>query len=355
MNTSSIPSLRSRDGQLVNQWYIACLSRELKKDKPISRKIYDRSYVLFRGENGEASCLIDRCLHRATRLSEGRVCRGHLTCPYHGWEYNTQGEVTSVPSSSQSGKLEKGKFRIPITPLVEREGVIWIWTGDESPKGHPSWHFPQWQNHLWSKYFMITDFENEVTHLAENFMDVPHTVYVHKGWFRTKSQKPVPLQVEINNGQVLATYQQSKDSIGFTSRLFNPKNRDMIHTDCFIFPNLTRVDYQFGEDYGFIINSQITPVTTLHSRVYTYIAFQTGWTTRILYPFLRFYTRRVIEQDVVIMKNQGSSFREDFSQIFYSTQGDEIHLGIEKLRKMGITGDPNLMNYSKKKDTLFWI
>ncbi len=31
---------------------------------------------------------------------------------------------------------------------------------------------------------MITDFPNEVTNLAENFMDVPHTVYVHRGWFR---------------------------------------------------------------------------------------------------------------------------------------------------------------------------
>jgi hypothetical protein len=95
-------------------------------------------------------------------------------------------------------------------------------------------------------------------------MDVPHTVYVHKGWFRNKAMKKVPMSVETKNARVLVTYKQESDKIGgFFHWLLNPKRKPMKHTDEYIYPNLTRVDYTFGEDYGFIINSQNTPVSTL--------------------------------------------------------------------------------------------
>src|SRR4051812_46651236 len=89
--------LRARDGALVNHWYIACLSGELKS-APIRRVIYERAYVLFRDESGKPGCLPDRCLHRAAQLSEGTCEKGRLVCPYHGWNYDTAGNVVAIPS-----------------------------------------------------------------------------------------------------------------------------------------------------------------------------------------------------------------------------------------------------------------
>ena len=71
----------------------------------------------------------------------------------------------------------------------------------------------------------------------------------------------------------------------------------MSHTDRFILPNITKVDYDFGSSNSFIIISQITPVSTLHCRVYTAIIYRVGILTKPLEPFFRFYTRRVIEQE----------------------------------------------------------
>jgi len=204
---------------------------------------------------------------------------------------------------------------------------------------------------------MITDFQNEVTNLAENFMDVPHTIFVHKNWFRTQTLREVPIELSVNQGRVLVTYHQPNDAIGWTHFLVNPKRLPMVHTDEFIYPNITRVDYTFGEEHGFIINSQCTPLSTLSSRVYTYIAYRTGasWITRLLKPLFRFYTRVVIEQDVRIMANQGASLREDFRRDFKATDADEIHIAIERLRELGAAGSPELWSFKKKKEKKFWI
>jgi nitrite reductase/ring-hydroxylating ferredoxin subunit len=350
----SLSGLRERDGHLVNNWYIACLSDELQGAKPIQRVIYERPYVLFRDQNGAPACLPDRCLHRATNLSAGNCHEGKLTCPYHGWKYDATGAVVEIPS--EKDMLPRNKMRLKPQPAVEQDGCIWVWMGEGEPDtAAPPWKFPEFGNKAWSHYFMVTDFENEVTDLAENFMDVPHTIFVHRGWFRDPARKRVPFTLQVENGRVLATYQQPDDKIGFSSFLLNPKKAPMVHTDEYIFPNITRVDYHFGDFSGFIINSQCTPVGHLKSRVYTYIAYRVGAVAPLLKPFMRFYTRQVIEQDVVIMRNQGNCFKLDPSRSFKSTDADEIHVAIERIREMGVRNDPNLMTFKKHKEKEFWI
>lgn len=346
-------SLRQRDGKLIENWYIACLSRELKK-KPLYRLVYDESLVLFRDNNGNPTALPDRCLHRGVKLSEGRCRDGNIQCPYHGWTYDASGRVVHIPS--EGPQAVKRELILPARICREQDGAIWVWMGSGAPTTpEPPWRFPNADDPNWSKYFMITDFDNEVTHLAENFMDVPHTIFVHDKWFRSAALREVPIRLEVGKGRVLVTYQQPNDSIGWTNWLLNPHRQPMVHTDEFIFPNVTRVDYRFGDSHGFIINSQCTPVSTLKSRVYTYIAYRTGRLTRLLNPLFRFYTRVVIEQDVVIMRNQGENFPRHEEEAFRSTDADEIHLAIERIRELGAKGDSSLYSLIKNKEKSFWI
>nr|NDG08456.1 hypothetical protein [Oxalobacteraceae bacterium] len=90
--------MRERDGKLQENWYIACLSAELRADRPIQRILYDQPWVLFRDGKGKAGCLPDRCLHRAVPLSAGSCHEGRISCPYHGWKYAIDGSVVEVPS-----------------------------------------------------------------------------------------------------------------------------------------------------------------------------------------------------------------------------------------------------------------
>ncbi len=348
--------LQERDGNLIHHWYIACLSSELKSQGPLERVIYDTKLVLFRDQNARAVCLLNQCLHRGAELSKGEVIKGQLHCPYHGWVYEKNGEVVQVPSE---GPIQvKGKRCQKSFKTLERDGVVWIYFGDESKMTLTDpWHFPEYNNSEWTHYFMVTDFNNEVTNLVENFMDVPHTVYVHKGWFRNKSLMKSPISVETKEGGVLVTYHQDKDNIGVLIKpLLNPLNEPMKHTDHFIFPNTTRVDYSFGKNYKYIINSSCTPVSSMKTRVYTYIAYKIPVIGSLLKPFIHFYTRRVIEQDVWIMDVQGRNLNPNHMPAkFMSTPADEPHLQIERLRQLGIQGDDRLMSVTKNEKVDIYI
>lgn len=304
-------SLAEADGRLKNSWYIAALEYEVGP-KPIRRVVYDQSYSI--------------------KNLEGRI---HV---------------------SRSGA--------PVAHRVH-SGAVWIWPGDLSAMTEsPAWSFPEQNNPAYDGYFMITDFENDAGHLVQNFMDVPHTVFVHEGWFRRKSMLKVPMTVDVGQSRVKVTYHQEDDSIGFWQRLLNPKKEPTTHTDEYIFPNLTRVDYRFGTHH-FIINSQCTPVSRFQSRVYTWIAFRTGWMTKALGPAMRFYTRQVINQDVEIMKIQGDNLLEiegrlghqefDRSNGYLSTQADELHIAIDRLRQLGKTSPENARHVEFKREREFWI
>ena len=140
-------------------------------------------------------------------------------------------------------------------------------------------------------------------------------------------------------------YFQKDDSIGFTKWLLNPDGKAMTHTDRFFMPNVTRVDYMWGERRGFVISSQITPVTTSawlmlqRNLVYTAITFRFGVFNPIARALLPWYTRVVIDQDVAIMKNQTANLARYGGRAFHGTEADTIHRAIESLRDHALAGE----------------
>lgn len=71
-----------------NYWYPLIEARRVGS-KPVALRILGEDLVLFRTAKGVAA-LADRCAHRGSRLSQGRMLfPDTLSCPYHGWTYNT--------------------------------------------------------------------------------------------------------------------------------------------------------------------------------------------------------------------------------------------------------------------------
>lgn len=346
--------LQKRDGLLLENWYIACQSKNLPAKKPLKSIIYDLPLVLFRDKSGKASCLLDRCPHRHAPLSSGAVDQGNITCPYHGWSFDSCGTLIDIPSERNTC-LHAGKRKVKSFPCKEQDGFIWIWLGENKASQHVSpWRFPLDQN--WAYYVMETQFQNEVTHLAENFMDVPHTTFVHSGWFRNSTGQEMDIEVKTADGRVHVNYLKQADKIGFIDKLLNPRNRPMTHTDEFIMPNITNVNYRFGSNTGFTIISQCTPVTSLLTKVYTFISYKIfPYFDSLLKPFIHWYTRVVIEQDVKIMKLQGSNFADLDKQQFMAGKADIIHHEIEHLRKLGRSQPQKITEHKSNRTQTLWI
>src|SRR5579872_5060396 len=91
-------SLKEKDKDIINHWYILALEHEVPKDRPLVRTLYDTPYVLFRNNEGKVTVLVDKCIHRGAQLSKGFCEKGQLRCPYHGWKYDAQGDICEIPS-----------------------------------------------------------------------------------------------------------------------------------------------------------------------------------------------------------------------------------------------------------------
>jgi phenylpropionate dioxygenase-like ring-hydroxylating dioxygenase large terminal subunit len=345
--------MRDRCGLLKQAWYAAALSEELTANRPIARLILEQPLVLWRGEGGRVVAMEDRCAHRNAPLSKGKVLNDKLSCPYHGWVYDGDGRCVNVPS--EGADAAPPSCVVPCFPSAEQHGLVWVWMGDNAPTREP-FAIPHWQAPGWGSYYMVTQFANEVTHLVENFMDVPHTTYVHFGWFRRPAYKRVRVVVERTGDSVLVTYDQPRDSIGFTGRILNPAGAPMQHTDRFYMPNTTRVDYKFGPNRGFTITSTCTPRAPFDTVVYTSISYNLGWINALAPLWLPSYTRKVIAQDVQIMRIHGDNLqRFGGSTRFHCTSADRLHEYIESLREHALNGGRGPAPDPRTDELFFWI
>jgi phenylpropionate dioxygenase-like ring-hydroxylating dioxygenase large terminal subunit len=118
-----------RPGAVVlrDAWYGIAPSSEVTR-RPVARMIDSTPVVLWRDAQRAVHALEDRCAHRRTPLSAGRVVDGVLQCAYHGWCYDGDGVAVRIPSLG-SGEPPP-RFCVDTYPVVERYGIVWLWWGD---------------------------------------------------------------------------------------------------------------------------------------------------------------------------------------------------------------------------------
>lgn len=165
---------------LKNFWYPVAFSCDVKDDTMTPFECFEESWVIFRGKDGKPGCVQNTCAHRACPLDLGSVNKeGRIKCPYHGWEYSTDGKCEKMPST----KLLD--VRIRSLPCFEHEGMVWIWPGDAPPSNTlPSLKPPPgFVIHA----EIVMDLPVEHGLLLDNLLDLAHAPFTHtstfaKGW-----------------------------------------------------------------------------------------------------------------------------------------------------------------------------
>jgi phenylpropionate dioxygenase-like ring-hydroxylating dioxygenase large terminal subunit len=223
-------------------------------------------------------------------------------------------------------------------PACESDGYVWVYLG-RSTRATTPYRFPHCGERGWTTFRMRTRFAGSVENCLENFLDCPHTVYVHSGWFRTKDSREVrAVTRELADG-VEVEFQEEPISKSFAFRLFAPGARRLRHTDRFIMPNISRVDYDFGPHHHFIITSQCTPVTDAETEVYTVVSFR----FRRVGPLVRLafepMCRKIIRQDVDVMRVQAEQIRHFGGPQFRHVETDLLGPRIHRMRRHADDGE----------------
>ncbi|XP_074560694.1 LOW QUALITY PROTEIN: chlorophyllide a oxygenase, chloroplastic-like [Curcuma longa] len=171
--------VKSYHPNLKNFWYPVAFSNDLKDDIMVPIDCFDEPWVIFRGEKGKPGCLQNTCAHRACPLHLGTVNEGRIQCPYHGWEYSTDGKCEKMPSTKMLD------VRIRSLPCFEQEGMIWIWPGEAPPSTAIPSLKPPPGFEIHAEIVMELPIEHGL--LLDNLLDLAHAPFTHtstfaKGW-----------------------------------------------------------------------------------------------------------------------------------------------------------------------------
>ena len=317
--------------QFEDFWYVVAPSDCLTAKTVLHRTVLDEWLVIFRGADGQPVALRDRCLHRNTKLSGGRVHQGRLTCPYHGWQYDKTGQVVNVPAEGERFETTRGRCA-KAYDTCEQDGYVYVRLGGASGAlTTEPFAMPHYQEPGWETVRVINRFANGVTNCAENFIDIPHTVSVHPGIFRTARQQPLAMTVERHQGSVTATYRNETNNLGWSRWFLNPKGHEIYHRDAFHMPNVTSVEYTMGPHRRCFITSQSIPESENSTLVYTDVTFNYGIWSRLAKPFVRWTAQRIIDQDIVALAVQGAAIAK-YGTHFHHTPADTIHGFVESIR-----------------------
>ncbi len=285
-------------------WMLVCAAREIK-NKPVGLTIADTKLVIFKNKANKISILQDKCIHRHVSLSQGWVKNDCLVCPYHGASFDISGACVKVPSVPEGDRLPRRKVK-SYKHHIDKYDYIWV---NLSNNDHDTPNYflydEQSKNNLTFKY----EIKAPALTIIENFIDTAHTGVVHKGLFRGKSHKKVEVLVKSDESSVKIETIGENSSESALNKFLNPKNKPITHIDEYIAPYNVKVIYTIGSLEVTTV-SVITPISKLLSKVHTFISFKGGFGGPLLKLILKQYTKKILDQDIVILENQAQQLEE---------------------------------------------
>ncbi|MBE9013987.1 Rieske 2Fe-2S domain-containing protein, partial [Pseudanabaenaceae cyanobacterium LEGE 13415] len=145
---------------------------------PVPVELAGESLVLFRNQAGEIAALLDRCPHRGAALSLGQVTEtGCLECPYHGWQFASDGACTRVPLNALNEK-QRSQLSAVSFPTKIIAGLVWVFTGTGNA---PGLQLPSSLLENNDRYVIQYESWNaHWTRAVENSLDYLHVPFVHQ-------------------------------------------------------------------------------------------------------------------------------------------------------------------------------
>lgn len=297
------------DTYLMGLWYLAIPGRHVKTGRMVGKVFMERPILLGRRTDGTPFALRDLCPHRGVQLSKGSFDGECVTCPFHGWRFDTGGHCTAIPSLAEGQTVDIDKISVRTFPCREIQGNIWIYLSDAAPEDDaalPSlFTIPEIgarTSHVTTTLIFDTAMDNAVFGL----LDPAHGAYVHRSrlWRqpdtlkeKAKAYEPSPL------GFTMVRHPPSSNSV-----IYRALGGDRTTEISFRLPGIRLEHVRVGAHH--ICNlTTITPLDGQHVEVTNCLYWTQRWLT-LFTPFLSRFSQKFLAQDqwIIGLQNEGLKF-----------------------------------------------
>jgi phenylpropionate dioxygenase-like ring-hydroxylating dioxygenase large terminal subunit len=184
----------------LQHWYVAARVVEVSRS-PLARTICGEPLVMFRRHDGTVVALDDRCPHRLYPLSKGELVGDEIECGYHGLRFDGSGACTRIPAQKEI----PARFRVRSFPVVERSGLVFVFTGDpDRADASKVPAFPENVAEGWASSGAHRHIEANWQLVVDNLLDLTHLTFVHKTTLAGPGIQENPLKVRVEGDRVTA-------------------------------------------------------------------------------------------------------------------------------------------------------
>ncbi|MCZ6720061.1 MAG: Rieske 2Fe-2S domain-containing protein [Proteobacteria bacterium] len=102
---------REKDAIFYRNWlYMGHAEQVAKPGDYITGRVLDQNIFIVRGKDNALRAFYNVCQHRAHELLEGSGHVKVITCPYHAWTYELDGDLRSARGSEKVANFEPAEF-----------------------------------------------------------------------------------------------------------------------------------------------------------------------------------------------------------------------------------------------------
>ena len=316
-------------GELLRRyWHPICPAIELSEETPTRfARILGEDLVLFRDLSGRVGLIADHCAHRAASLVYGRVEERGISCAYHGWLYDTCGNILETPPERNDAVMNS--IKQTAYKVQKFIGMYWAYLGPDPAPEIPQ--YDVWTSKKGRRRIVVhPQLDCNWLQAMENSVDPAHLQVLHQE-FIGRGRKPVNTTRGFTDD--VEAYDFYLTDYGIIKRRTYKSGESDEHP--LIFPNILRqgnatqsrvpiddthtyhifVHFDQTEDGSEIDDDSDPPVEYLEPYKNPPDA---------LHPFAKFEWRSVISQDHTAWETQGPIADRTREHLSYSDRG--VHL-----------------------------
>ena len=244
---------------ILKNWQLVChISNIPKAGDYFTFEIFNERVFVIRGEDKNVRAFHNFCSHRGTKLIDetSGTCREKITCPYHAWGYDFNGNLIKVPYEDQFIDFNKNDHKLKSVEMEIFQGFIFVKL-IESDVPTVNSQFAPYLNEI--EQYKLNEMEplGRITmrprnvnwkQIADNYVDALHIPVAHPGLSGLVG-KSYGVEVSPNNGYIHKMWGDGKNSRenNLSNKLYDkylpymnhlPKNKQRYWVYYRLWPNL---------------------------------------------------------------------------------------------------------------------
>ena len=275
------PRLEGPNINGVLTWYPIGFPNDFRSNKLTKITIRDKNYIIWK-DSERFYGLKDACSHQGSSFQSGTIKKNCITCPYHGYTFNSNGELKDIPEL----KIVNNNNKIEAFKVIEKNGIVFLNTvpiTDENENQIDDkliWIEPEANDSNQKAVLLAENFEHNAKFVSVNSLDICHIGFVHTFGNR-KNPNPVQnsqiLKMNDSDYHYKIRYEYLSGANSIVSQIFN-FNKIIVENE-YILPHTTVARVIFG-NYSSTIITMALPISKFKTRLFVK-SYRNYWYTNL--------------------------------------------------------------------------